>query len=364
MTKALALLPRMTDGGAERFFAAFLSRTSLDASWATLVPGPFDEELPAGTGGPVLSARFSSWRSVPLQIASIPKLLLLITRSDAKVLVSFGSLFNCTVIAIGMLTRRPCVVVQAVRQSEEEMGRGRVQAAVRRRLVRWTYRYAKTVVACSEGVAEDLVENYGVSRNVVVVYYGVDLEGIRGEATRESSPQGDYDVAFVGRLVPQKGVDLLLDAMSRLPERTLLIVGDGPLRGKLESLSRELGIADRVTFFGYQRAPYASMRRGRVFALPSRWEGFGIVLVEAMGMGLPTIAFDAPSGPREILRDGRHGVLVPPGDCEALAVQIERLLGDGNLSDHFAAESLKRADDFELTAIVTQYDCLVRAATA
>jgi glycosyltransferase involved in cell wall biosynthesis len=140
----------------------------------------------------------------------------------------------------------------------------------------------------------------------------------------------DRPVALaVGRLMPQKNHRLLVRAFARVRESTdarLVILGDGPLRGDLERLVHELGLDDHVSMPGFCPNPYPAMAASDVFVLPSAWEGSPGVLIEAMATGTPVVATDCPSGPREILDDGRHGRLVALDDEEALARAVEDAL--------------------------------------
>ena len=159
-----------------------------------------------------------------------------------------------------------------------------------------------------------------------------------------------------GRLVSQKDHQTLLRALAlhrrRLPSR-LLLLGTGPLKEPLEALAHQLGIADAVDFLGFQDNPLPWFRRADAFVLSSRTEGFGNVLVEAMWCGTPVIATDCPHGPSEILDGGTYGSLVPPGQPEALAAEMDRV---ASLSVRFPPTMLKaRAAGFTNAACATRY---------
>jgi glycosyltransferase involved in cell wall biosynthesis len=136
-------------------------------------------------------------------------------------------------------------------------------------------------------------------------------------------------VLAVGRLVRQKGFDTLLAAFAKLRERRaarLLILGDGALRGELESQRRGLPCASDVELAGFVANPWPFYRAASVTALSSRFEGLPTVLIEALASGCPCVSTDCPSGPREILDDGRYGVLTPVGDVAALAAALHDAL--------------------------------------
>ena len=136
-------------------------------------------------------------------------------------------------------------------------------------------------------------------------------------------------VLAAGRLARQKDQPTLLRAFAALAasrDARLVVLGEGPERAKLAALGRRLGIAGRVDFPGWVANPYAHMARAAVFVQSSTYEGLPLTLVEAMACGTPVVSTDCPSGPREILEDGRYGRLTPPGDWRALADAVARTL--------------------------------------
>ena len=149
--------------------------------------------------------------------------------------------------------------------------------------------------------------------------------------------------------MPYKGVDVLLRALAGVPA-SLVLVGDGPLRGSLESLARELGVQERVRFLG--RVSDAERldwyRRADVFVLPSvtRQEAFGMVQVEAMLCGRPVVSTDLPTGVPWVNRDGESGLVVPPGDAEALTAALRRLCQDPVLRARLGQGALTRAREY------------------
>jgi glycosyltransferase involved in cell wall biosynthesis len=145
---------------------------------------------------------------------------------------------------------------------------------------------------------------------------------------------GDTSVPVVvaaGRLAPWKGFDTLIGAMDLLKERRtvrLMILGDGPLRAELQEQIDGLGLSDRVDLVGYVDNPLKYFREAQAFVLSSLVEGMPNVLVEAMLAGCSLVSTDCPTGPRELLREGRYGRLVPVGDAAAMAGAIEQALDD------------------------------------
>jgi glycosyltransferase involved in cell wall biosynthesis len=165
-----------------------------------------------------------------------------------------------------------------------------------------------------------------------------------------------------GRLVEMKDQRNLLHAFSlylrRAPGR-LLILGTGPMRAELETLAGTLGVAPHVDFVGFVQNPLPYMREADAFVLSSRSEGFGNVLVEALGCGTPVISTNCPHGPADILENGRYGILVPPQDPAALGMALGRVIAN---KEDWPAEGLRaRARTFTYAACADNYLRLFRS---
>ena len=196
--------------------------------------------------------------------------------------------------------------------------------AAQRRLRGWLTSHVDVHVAHSEAAAREIEELSGLPRATLrVVHAGVE-DVPAGSVPR---PMAGPIVGSIGRLVREKGFDVLIDALTRLPETNLLLVGDGPERDALERLARERGVADRVVFTGWKDDARRWLSAMDVFVVPSRIEGFGLGIVEAMLARVPVVA-SAVGGTAEVIIDEETGWLVPPGDPARLASAIERVLGD------------------------------------
>lgn len=171
-----------------------------------------------------------------------------------------------------------------------------------------------------------------------IIPFGATVEPRADLPAPRTEPDAPFELLFVGRLVERKGVHLLLEALATLPpERrvVLRVVGDGPERPRLQEQAERLGLGARVVFHGFvtKEELQARMEGCDCFVLPAvvdakgDTEGLGVVLLEAMSYGKPTIA-SAAGGITDIVRDGRNGFLVPPGDAPALANAITRMMDD------------------------------------
>lgn len=169
-------------------------------------------------------------------------------------------------------------------------------------------------------------------------------------------------VVAVGRLTYQKGFDLLLQAWAEVCRRVsgwqLAIVGDGELRSALSAQAESLGIADRVTFVPATKDVVPVYRDASILAMSSRYEGFGMVLLEAQTAGLPVVSFACKCGPSEIVNDGVDGYLVPPGDVDTMADRLVRLMQDDALRHTMGGRAFENAARFSIDAVMKQWIAL------
>ena len=241
---------------------------------------------------------------------------------------------------------------------------------LRHRLTRAFYPRADRHVTMTDAAAEDLHVSFGISRKqMVTIGNGVDAEGLGAQAG-EDLPQSWQELQRgrtptliqVGRLTAQKGNEILIRALARIPKRPwrLLMLGDGELKDPLIGLVNQLGLAERIHFLGWDRNPYRWIARSDLFVLSSRWEGFPNALLEAMALGVATIATDCPTGPAEILDGGRFGRLVPSEAPATLAEAIEQLLLDHERRKRLAALGAQRALEYSMGKMVRRFEDLIR----
>lgn len=154
-------------------------------------------------------------------------------------------------------------------------------------------------------------------------------------------------IIAVGRLHPQKGFDLLAEAWQevapRHPDWSIAVFGDGGDRERLQALTRQLGIAGTMTFMGATDDIYSAYMNSAFFVMSSRYEGWGLVLVEAMACGLPCVSFDCPYGPGDIINDGENGLLVENGNVSQLAACMERLIDNSDIREAMSARAREKA---------------------
>jgi glycosyltransferase involved in cell wall biosynthesis len=243
-------------------------------------------------------------------------------------------------------------------------------------VMRFVYKLANKIVTVSKGVAQDLIENFGVKREKITVIYNFqDLEEIDRASLEDL---GEFRNLFlknkvvisVGRLVPQKGFQYLIEGFKKVvekhPETILVILGEGELKEELEKLIENLNLKEKVFLLGFQKNPFKFLKNSSIFILSSVQEGLPMVLIEAMACGLPVIATDYPGGNKEILdpdcnlkvekmRLGKYGILIPPKNPEEISKATSLLLENENLRKEYAKKSLKRAKDFSVEKIIPRW---------
>jgi glycosyltransferase involved in cell wall biosynthesis len=291
--------------------------------------GPFASAVPAGVRIVDLPARHALTGIVPvaryLRRNPVQGLLAVKDRANRTALVARSLARSATRVVIRLGTNL----------SASLQHRSRLHRALRFLPSRLLYPGADAIIGISRGVAEDIAAITGISVNEVRVFPNPVL-------TPEIYEQAELDPGHpwlgdggppvllgAGRLTRQKDFPTLLKAVCRARRQRalrLIVLGEGGERGRLESLVRELGLQECVDLPGFAPNPYSYMKRADAFLLSSAWEGLGNVLVESMALGRPVVSTDCPSGPREILRDGRLGPLVPVGDAEAMAGAILEVL--------------------------------------
>jgi glycosyltransferase involved in cell wall biosynthesis len=234
------------------------------------------------------------------------------------------------------------------------------------KLICLLFNRADSIIAISQGVAKDL-NSYGVidSDKISVIYNPIFSGSILNQAEQKIQHQwisnGHRDYALiiaVGRLVRQKNFSMLIDAFHKLLRQQnarLIILGEGPLKSELQAKINSLGLSWCIELLGFSDNPYAYLKRADVFVLSSLWEGFGNVLVESLALGTPVVSTDCPSGPAEILQDGKYGILVENNNSDALAAGMLKALRQSLQKE----ELIHRAKYFSISNIAEQYKQII-----
>jgi glycosyltransferase involved in cell wall biosynthesis len=319
-------LPSLVGGGAERVVVNLAQGITERGIRVDLVlaaaEGPLLDQIPATVRLVDLGA--------PRVLRSLLPLAGYLRRERPRVLISSMGHANLIAIWAAKLAGgvAPLIVTEHNTLSQETQRQSRLVGKVWPRLLHVFYPWATSVVAVSRGAADDLARTAGLPRDRIEVVYNPVITPAMLALARQAPDhpwlaRGQPPVILgVGRLTGQKDFCNLVRAFAQVRRRRparLVILGEGPERPAIEALARELGVADDMALPGFQDNALAYMAGAAVFVLSSAWEGLPTVLIEALAAGTRVVSTDCPSGPREILQDGRLGALVPVGDAAALA---------------------------------------------
>ncbi|MEE6161778.1 glycosyltransferase [Cylindrospermopsis raciborskii DSH] len=327
--KITLFLPSLKGGGAERIMV-YLANGFAQRGFAV-------DLVLVKAEGPYLPLVSDQVRVIDLNcprvLASLPSLIRYLKIEKPHAILSTLDHANVIAIIARALTRgsQKIAVRVASNISTTQRHTKSIQARLTAGLVRYTYNWVDQVIAVSQGVAEDLVKSHNIPHNQVTTIYNPAitpqlLDGIQEPFNHPLFAPGNLPVILgVGRLTEQKDFTTLIRAFAHLNQHhsaRLMILGEGEDRAKLESLVKTLDLEQQVSLPGFVDNPFPYMKQSSVFVLSSCFEGMPNALLQAMACGTPVVCTDCPSGPREILEDGKWGQLVPVGDVEAMAKAI------------------------------------------
>ena len=322
-------LPSLCFGGAERVainlaegFAGLGLPTDLVAVSGR---GEFAGQIPPGV------------RLIDLKasrvILGLPALVNYLRRERPAAVISFMAHAGIVALWARRLsgTSTPIICTLHTTPAQAARNASKIRNQVMPALLRAFYPWADELVAVSHGVAKGLSQATGLPLSRIRVIYNPIINAEMIAVARQTpdhpwfSPGEPPVILAVGRLAPAKDFATLIRSFAEVRRRRaarLLILGEGEERPALTALAEELGVADDVALPGFRENALAYMAGSAVFVLSSAWEGLPTVLIEALAAGARVVATDCPSGPREILQEGRFGALVPVGDAAGLGEAI------------------------------------------
>jgi len=356
--KTAFYIPNLGGGGAQRVVV------NLAAGYAK--KGRDADIVVAGASGPLLDEVPEGVRLIDLGaggvVGSLPGLIRYIRRERPAAMLSTMSHCNVAAVMARMFSRTGMRLV--LREANTLTFRRYRKIPARERAVHYLmmalYSRADMVVANSLDTASDLVTHGITGEDGVIVIHNPIVSPSLFEKQSEEIEHpwlNDADVPVmigIGRLHPQKDYETMIRAFGMVREKRpvrLLILGEGSERERLLEVVRDLGLEDDVDLPGYVPNPHAYLARASLFALSSKWEGFGNVLVEALAAGTPVVSTKCPGGPVEILEHGTFGRLVPVGDTEKFAEAVSETL-DVPVDREALIE---RAKDFSIDEITSRY---------
>lgn len=333
------LIPTMDGGGAERVFLNLIK--------GFVKHGVFVDLLLLNKEGAYVNEIPDEVRIIELEggrvLKMIPSLIRYLKREKPTSLLVAMNYVNVIAIIAKFIARSKTKVVITEHNNRSiaaSNNRGLI-TSITRLMMKVLYPYADEIVAVSNGVAEDLADYALIDRTKITTIYN---PVITDELIEKSYEEVDHKwfnsdvpvIIGVGRLNRQKGFDVLIKAFELARKEVkakLIIFGEGNLKSELQELINDRDLENDVLLHGFVNNPYKYMRNADLFVLSSNFEGFGNVLVEAMSCGTAVISTNCPSGPNEILDNGKYGVIVKVGNIVELAKAITHQLNSkGNLT--------------------------------
>lgn len=396
------LIPTGSGGGAQRVMRTLAEESAKRGRRVDLVvgraEGPFVERIGEGVNLIALErsgeirGRFAAWRADPAglealarpvllplstsdMIGRIPALARYLAEETPDVMMSAKVHTNLA----ALLARRASGADTRLVVSERGDYGEKVDASRRWRwrhiapLIRRLYPDADAIVSVSSDLARRLPRYTGIDPDrIQTLHNPVVSPTLHRQAAEPVDHSWFLDggppvILAAGRLEARKGFQDLIRAFARIAERRplrLVIFGEGKLRASLERQIAALGLEGKVVLPGWCANVFAPMARAALFVLPSHYEGLPGVLIQALACGCPVVATDCPTGPREILEDGRYGPLTPVGDVDALATAMMATL----IAPPSKAALRARGEDFSVDRAVDRYlalfDRLARPASS
>lgn len=355
------ILPDLRPGGAER--------VTVNLANALVQRGFLVDMVLLTAGGVLLDALSPDIRVVDLRVKRMRNLLTPLSEylRDTQPTALLACMWPISAIALwaAKLARVETRVVMAEHTtwSSSEICNSFFTRWLVKTSMHFTFPFVNGIVAVSHGAADDLARFANLDRNTITVIYNPVVGEPKPSTHSPLQPLNwwsgsHHRVLAVGTLKAIKDYATLLNACALLVanvDARLLILGEGECHAALEEQAGKLGISDRVFMPGFTSEPAYYYQQADLFVLSSTGEGLPTVIIEALAAGTPVVSTDCPSGPREILSDGKFGRLVPVGDAQALAAAMAESLASPHDRDALKA----RAQDFSIDKAVDQYEAML-----
>jgi len=369
LKKIFFIIPTLPGGGAERVMLHILKHIDRNRFEPLLVlfekKGDLLFDLPSKITVKVLKSKKSIYGFKWLVFINLARLLKL---EKPDVAVSFMPYTNLITLLAKFLSRVRSAVVVSERCTLSISYEGWMDKLLRKLTIRFFYPKANRIIVNSKNMGIELQQMFNIPLSkIAVIYNPIDIQKVN-QLSNENINHFWYEenvpiIIAVGRITPQKGILYLVKTLPLLAsegiECRLAILGKGAEEEKLKRLAKDLRIEDRVAFFGFQKNPYKYLAQSTLFVLSSLYEGFPNALLEAMALGVPSVATRCPTGPEEIITDGVDGILASPADERSLAEAIKRLLQDKGLRKKLAEGGKKRIKEFRVEKILKQYEDVI-----
>jgi len=354
--KVAFFCPALQGGGAERVMLTLAEEFANNGVEVDFIVSRAEGALLSQVPSNVNFINFNKARL----IFSIGKLVSYLKKNKPDVLLSALEHANFAAIMARIASRYKGVLAISLHNtiSRKESTKN-IKSYILKKILLRMNRYVDVTVAVSSGVADDYAKYMNMERNKISVIYNPAVKDELYELANEECTHKWLKnklvpvILAVGRLTKHKDYPTLLESFRLVRQQVdakLIILGEGEERYSLEQLIKDKQLTEYVSLSGFEGNPYAYMKQSDVFVLSSISEGFGLVLAEALAIGVPVISTDCDNGPREILESGKWGRLVPVNDPEMLSKAIIDVIHNPTLN-----EGLVRARDFHVDKIVLEY---------
>jgi glycosyltransferase involved in cell wall biosynthesis len=340
----MLIVPSLIRGGAERVVSVLSKEFSKYYQvFVVIYHGPIEYEI----GGNLINLETptgSLWKKIKNTFHRVMKLKKLIKDISPDYIVSFmGNLQP-------ILTLNPVIVSIHIDPDFTHLHKAF--------LFRTVYKFpnVRKIITVSKGIEKKLNNNYNLKKTKTI-YNPIDLKLISQKLLAQKPVDFDYILA-VGRLCRQKGFDIFINAFAKSNLKNkikLIILGEGKERNNLEKLIVKLNLKKQVLLYGKVDNPFIYMKHAIFFVLSSRFEGFGIVIIEALACETPVIATNCESGPSEIIENGKNGLLVPVEDVESLKMAMDKLFYDKELHVKLKTNARRSVKKYDIKNIAKDW---------
>ena len=366
--KLACIIPTLNGGGAERVMARLCSELSKRNHHITLVTlddglkdrhlvDPAVDRICLGVMGSELEAAAKRWprlRRIYHAMRRISRLRATIKCISPDAIISFCDQMNVMTLIASARIDIPTIVC------ERSDPRHQPLTSFWERLRAATYPKASKVIALTDEVADYLRHN--LQADSVAIPSAVDVAEKLSDRTTANR---EKKIVAIGRLEKEKGFERLLHAFaetaSSYPEWTLHLIGDGSMKSDLKAIVERMKLNDRITMYGWLKEPWQSHLNSTLFVLPSLYEGFPSVLMEAMARGIPSVAVDCDSGPRAIVNGVKTSSDVPPAllvpnHLKGLVEGLKKMMSDASYREAIGAEGKQVSEHFGWNEMISQYE--------
>jgi len=362
--KVAFILTHFDTGGAERIVLSLLQRLDRKQFSPSLVllnpEGRLLADLPADVS--VIPLGKSKSRKAIFSLRDV------FQREKFDACYSVTNAMNLLVLTAATLAKSPPKTIVSDHTPLKLYLRDKKFHHARTALIKYLYGRADRLCAPVQDICDEYVSLLGVAAEKTRVLDNPVLEtgvqpNLKPDLVDKLQGLPRPIVMSIGRLSVEKGTDILINSFAKVHAKakcgSLVLFGDGDARQGLQDLAVELKVSENVYFLGNVPSASAYLNMGDVFALTSRREGFGNVLIEAMDARLPVLAVDCPFGPRRILEDGRLGLLVSKDDSEALDAGLLNIMMDKSYRDSFLEPAYLKAQQYDADVATRQFEGLL-----